>query len=153
MSHRFRIAAVLLTILAHVATGCTPADNAATLSFERGWVRTPAPNAKMTAGYVAINNDTAADVRITRAASPQFGRVEIHTTSMVDGVMQMRPVQALDVPAHGQVSLEPGGLHLMLMAAKGPLAADDSVIVTLFSDDRPVAELTLPLARSNPHDE
>jgi copper(I)-binding protein len=40
---------------------------------------------------------------------------------MQDGVMRMRAVEAVEVPAHGQVALEPGGLHVMLIGLKAPL--------------------------------
>ena len=42
--------------------------------------------------------------------------IDVHKMSMVDGVMNMEAVDGgLDIPAGGSVSLEPGGIHLMLM--------------------------------------
>jgi len=56
---------------------------------------------------------------------------EVHQTSAVNGVMQMRPVAAVKVP-HGQlVTFGPGGLHVMLMGLKQPLKQGDSFPLTL----------------------
>jgi periplasmic copper chaperone A len=43
----------------------------------------------------------------------------------------MREVDAIDVPAGGKVKLEPGGLHIMLVGLKAPLAAGSSFPLTL----------------------
>ena len=54
----------------------------------------------------------------------------------MDGqVMTMRPAGALELPAGKTVELKPGGLHLMLMDLKGPLAAGSSVPLTLLLKD------------------
>ena len=60
---------------------------------------------------------------IVGASSPQFEMVEIHRTEIVDGMARMIPQDRLPVPAGGSVTLEPGGLHLMLIQAKQPLQA------------------------------
>jgi hypothetical protein len=53
--------------------------------------------------------------RLVSASSPIAGRVEIHQSEMQDGVMKMRPVEMIEVPAKGAVELKSGGYHLMLM--------------------------------------
>jgi copper(I)-binding protein len=45
--------------------------------------------------------------------------------------MRMREVDAIPVPARGAVTLRPGGLHLMLIGLTRPLAAGETVPVTL----------------------
>ena len=40
--------------------------------------------------------------------------------SMDNGVMKMRPVAGLELPAGRTVELKPGGYHVMLMDLKGP---------------------------------
>ena len=52
------------------------------------------------------------------AATDAAETVEIHqTTSNDDGTMGMRPVGSLDLPADGELVLEPGGYHIMLIGA------------------------------------
>ena len=58
-------------------------------------------------------------------------RVEMHRMSMEGDVMRMRPVESIEVPAGATVALQPGGMHLMLMGLKAPLAAGQRVTLTL----------------------
>jgi copper(I)-binding protein len=46
-------------------------------------------------------------------------------------VMRMREVAAIPVPARGSVTLQPGGLHLMLIGLTAPLVVGDTIPVTL----------------------
>ena len=94
----------------------------------------PLPGRNMSAGFFVLSNNTDEDVRITRVTSPQFGTIEIHETTIEDGIARMRELEALVVPARGSVSLERGGKHLMLMR---PNDIGDSVSLQLFSGDVP----------------
>ena len=98
----------------------------------------PMPGRSMSAGFFVLTNNTGADIRVTRVTSPQFGAVEIHETTIEDGIARMRELDALIVPAHGSVTLERGGKHLMLMQAK---ELGDSVSLQLFSEDAPVLDI------------
>ena len=98
----------------------------------------PMPGRHMSAGFLVLTNNTDADVRITHATSPQFGAVEIHETTIEDGIARMRELDELVVPAGGSVTLERGGKHLMLMQA-GDLG--ESVSLQFFSDDAPVLDI------------
>jgi copper(I)-binding protein len=49
----------------------------------------------------------------------------------MSGMMTMREVSAIDIPAGGTVTLEPGGLHIMLIDLAEPLAAGSSFDLTL----------------------
>jgi copper(I)-binding protein len=50
---------------------------------------------------------------------------------MDGGVMRMRPVQKIDLPARKTVKLAPGGLHIMLLDIKQPLKEGDMVPLVL----------------------
>jgi copper(I)-binding protein len=45
--------------------------------------------------------------------------------------MRMRQVSSIDVPAGGTVSLQPGGLHIMLIDLKEPLRQGETFPLTL----------------------
>ena len=47
------------------------------------------------------------------------------------GMMEMRPVERIEVPAGGTVALEPGGYHVMLLDLQRELPVGDTVEVTL----------------------
>ncbi len=95
----------------------------------------PMPGMKMSAGFLVLTNNTDEPVRITGVTSPQFEAVEIHETRIDGGIARMRELDALVVPARGNVTLERGGKHLMLMR---PGDLDDGVTLELMSDDVPV---------------
>ena len=50
---------------------------------------------------------------------------------MDNGVMKMRAMSRLDLPAGKAVTLKPGSYHIMLMDLKQPLKKGDSVPLTL----------------------
>jgi copper(I)-binding protein len=101
-------------------------------------VTRPMPGRNMSAGFLVLTNNTDADIRITRVTSPQYGAVEIHETTVEDGIARMRELEALVVPAGGSVRLERGGKHLMLMQARNP---GDRVSLQLYSEDAPVLDI------------
>jgi copper(I)-binding protein len=94
------------------------AQTAGPLVVEDAWVRLPPPGATMCAGYLRLKNPGDVALQVVGAQTSMSARAELHTHLKVDGVMKMRPVPFIEVPAHGEVTLAPGGLHLMLMEPK-----------------------------------
>lgn len=105
-----------------LATLASPAFAADALHVERSWARATAPSATTGAAYFELQGGDHDD-SLVRAASPVAQKVELHTHLMNDGMMQMRQVPEVPVPANGQVVFKPGGLHVMLIGLKAPLAA------------------------------
>ena len=95
-------------------------------------VTKPIPGTYMSAGFFVLTNNTDEVISITSVDSPQFGRVEIHETTVTDGVSRMRELDALQVPAQGSVVLERGGKHLMLMQ---PVGKPGTITLNFYSDD------------------
>ncbi|UPY35210.1 copper chaperone PCu(A)C [Sediminicoccus sp. KRV36] len=82
-------------------------------------------------GYLIIRNTGATPDRLVSATSPAAGRMELHTHIRDGDVMRMRPVTDIPVPANGEVTLQPGGLHLMLIGLTRPMNDGQSIPVTL----------------------
>jgi len=137
---------VLLTALLLMA-GCTP-DTPASVSD--AWVRLPATGSTNSAAYMTINNHASTDLVLTEVRSSKFGRIEIHRTQMVAGVMQMRTIPELSIPPSGQLELQPGGSHLMLMESTSPITEGERIPLTLLSNGEPVLELNLSVSRQAP---
>jgi copper(I)-binding protein len=95
----------------------------------------PMPGMKMSAGFLVITNQTNETARITRVSSPQFEAVEIHETTISDGISRMRELEALEIPGQSSVVLERGGKHLMLMR---PRDLQDTVTLQFFSGELPL---------------
>ncbi|MGY0557252.1 copper chaperone PCu(A)C [Lysobacter sp. A421] len=129
---RVPLAAVLLATAFStppvIAADCSPVVTA-------GWVRLPPISMPMLAGFGTIDNACDAPVTVIAASSPAFADVSLHETRIVDGISKMRAVPELVIPAHGHASLEPGGLHLMLMDPHAPLQADDTVVIDFRLED------------------
>lgn len=128
MSVRIVSAAALLCLLvagASASDTSTGADGTCAPRVVEGWLRSPPVPMPMMAGFARIENACVDAVAITGARSDAFGSVELHETTVVDGVSRMRAVDELPVAAGGHAVLEPGGLHLMLMRPVAPLAAGD----------------------------
>ncbi len=96
------------------------------LKAEDAWIPQAPPVAPVLAGYARLSNDNDKPVHIDAVEGADFGSVELHQMSMENGMMQMRPLHGLDVPAHGSVALADGGKHLMLMNPRHPFKAGDS---------------------------
>lgn len=84
-----------------------------------------APPGRMMAGFMQLENHGGEPILLTHGESQRFGRVEIHTMRMDEGVMRMRKLDSLEIPAGERVELRPGGLHLMLMQPTGAFDLGD----------------------------
>jgi hypothetical protein len=83
------------------------------------------------AAYLTLRNNTAQGDALIRASTDAAEVVELHNVEMVENVMQMRPVEQIDVPAQGQAELKPGGYHIMLINVTRDLSPGDTVDLTL----------------------
>jgi copper(I)-binding protein len=90
------------------------------------------------------NKGSSADQLIS-ASSPVSGEVQLHEMAMDGNVMKMRQVKDIAVPAGGSVELKPGGLHLMFMNIKAPLAAGETVPLKLKFAKAGEVEVKLPV--------
>jgi copper(I)-binding protein len=116
--------------LALAAVLCASASCAqAQVQTRDAWVRATVPQQKATGGFLILKSAQAA--KLVAAQSPLAERVEIHEMSMADGVMRMREIDALPLPAGQEVALKPGGFHLMFMGLKQQAQAGEEVPLTL----------------------
>ena len=101
----------------------------AQVKVEQAWARATVQGQKATGAFMKITATQA--TQLVAVATPVAGVAEVHEMKMEGGVMKMRAMPALDLPAGQAVELKPGGYHLMLMDLKAPLAKDSSVALTL----------------------
>lgn len=98
------------------------------------------------AAYLVIENGGEVADRLLSAASPVAARVELHATSEVDGVMRMQSLpEGIAVPAHGSVTLEPGGMHVMLMGLEAPLVEGEALPLALSFEHAGEVALSVPI--------
>ena len=98
------------------------------------------------AAFMQIANDGDVDDRLIGASSDAAKSTEIHETSEVNGVMQMRHMRdGLKLRAGSTVTLEPGGYHIMLIGLSGDLTAGASYKLTLEFEVAGVVDLDVPV--------
>lgn len=112
-----RLTSLLLGTLASAfsAPHALAADRGCVPVVRDAWIRMPRIAMPMLAGFARIDNGCANAAVIVGASSPAFGSVELHESTLVDGISRMRAVPRLPVGSHSSRQMKPGGLHLMLM--------------------------------------
>ena len=126
MNKLFSVAAAILLVI--------PACAVAQVRVTDPWVRATVPQQKISGAFMQISSSR--DSRLVEVRSPVAGVVEIHEMAMDKGVMRMRPVPGVDLPAGRTVALKPGGYHVMLVDLKRQLKEGESVTLTLVVQDK-----------------
>lgn len=93
------------------------------------WARATSGTGQPGVAYLTIQSPTAD--RLVAASTPIAKKAELHTMSMSGGVMQMRPVAGIDIPAGQPLTLKPGGEHIMLLGLNHPLQEGQNFPLTL----------------------
>ena len=91
------------------------------------YVRVMPPGASASAGFVVFENSSDKDIKIIGANTDFAGTTELHTHEIKEGIMQMRKVESMTVPAKGKLVLKPHGKHLMFFDLKKNLKPNDKV--------------------------
>jgi copper(I)-binding protein len=108
---------------------------ASDITIEHARVRLLPPSAPATGAFMKINNTSEKDIKLVRAKADASKITELHNHFNVDGVMKMREVPFIKVPAKGHVMLKPGSFHVMLIDLKKPLQLGQKVNIQLFFDN------------------
>lgn len=111
------------------------ANTADGISVENPYVRLVPHNAQATGAFMVIRNNGAAKIKIMGAESSLSRVTELHTHINEGGVMKMRPVPFIEIPAQGEAVLQPGGMHVMLIGLQEVLQEGAWVEITLVFED------------------
>jgi copper(I)-binding protein len=122
---------ILLSSAFLICAGLAQAADPVVVSH--AWARATAPGQDVGAAYMQLKSSS--DLTLNKAESPAAESVEIHSMTMKDGVMEMRMLEKLALPAGKLVKLEPGGFHFMLFDLKRPLKAGEKVSLILYFKD------------------
>ena len=109
-------------------------------------ITTPMPGKSMSAGYLAITNNTRDTVTISHVESREYDSVQIHESVLQDGIAKMQRLDELTIPAKSTIRLEPGGKHLMLMR---PTGTSKQVSLNFYSEDTLLLGVMAPLSKRN----
>jgi copper(I)-binding protein len=127
------------------------------IHFSDGWVRVSEYSdheGGMTGAFAKIENHTANDVTLVGGYAEIAGMVEVHEVVMIDKEMKMQQKEGgIVIKAGETVTLEPGGLHVMLMGLKKPILEGDEITLTLDFDGYEDQTFTWPAKASLSGDE
>ncbi len=140
--HIRRRCAVVAALISMLSSGGA-ALAADAVSVSNPWVRATVPGQSVAGAYMDIT--AKARTALVAVESPVAGKAEMHTTTMDGGVMRMRPLEKLELPANKTVNLKPGGYHVMLIDIKRELKAGERVPLTLTLQDSKGGKSTLKL--------
>lgn len=115
------------------------------IKIEHAYTRATAPGQQAAGGFLQIENKGGAADQLISASSPIAGEVQLHEMAMDGNVMKMRQVKDISVPANSEVELKPGGLHIMFMNIKAPLAVGETVPVKLKFAKAGEVEVKMPV--------
>jgi copper(I)-binding protein len=147
-----RSIALLLTTLLLGLSGAGFAQSAADgVMVIDPYVRAVPPGQPNSASFLTLQNSDSQAHALVGAESPVSKVVELHAHTMVDGMMRMRPVEKIDVPAGGAVALQPGGLHVMLIGLQQQLVPGEGVGLTLIFEDGSKKQVTAPVRKLQMH--
>lgn len=155
MSRYFvRVAACLLAGAA-IATGAVAHEyKTGTVEVSHPWARATPGGAKVGAAYLMIKAAQGGADKLIGGRADIAGRVELHSHVHEAGVMRMRRVDFVSIPAGGEVVFRPSGYHIMLMDLKKPLKEGDLLPLTLVfekSGEVTVEATVEPIGAKGPH--
>lgn len=107
------------------------------------WARASAPGQDSAAVYLRITSKRAA--HLVAVTSPVADSAEIHSMTHDNGMMKMRELESLPLPAGQEVELGSGGNHLMLIGLKKPLKTGSKVplVFTVQTADKHKEEIKI----------
>jgi copper(I)-binding protein len=121
---KFNLGLAVVAVSLFSAVAC-----AGDIHIEKATVRATAPGQETAMGDLHIVSKQAASlVGVTTSAAQS---VELHLMTTDNGMMKMREVKSIALPAGKQVDLGESGYHLMLMGLKSPIKEGATVPLSL----------------------
>lgn len=112
-------------------------------SVVSAWVAAPAAGATTASVYLEVANPTMYEIYVTSATTEAAGKVEFRAAASAGAEPAVVPEFA--VPAFGSSRAEAGAAHMRLVGLSRPLAAGDSVRLTLTTDGGLNLAVTAPV--------
>lgn len=101
------------------------------MELSDGWSR-PGSKGQTSAAYMRIANGTASDDTLLAVQSDAAAKAELHESYQDENnISGMRPAGQQAIAESEKLSLQPGGLHIMLMSLKQNLAVGDTISISL----------------------
>jgi copper(I)-binding protein len=128
MQSFLRAAAFAIVALALAGAAGAHEYTVGTITVFHPWAAATPPGATTGAAYMKIVNKGKKTLRLVKMSTEVADKVEVHSMSMTNGIMRMRPLKApLKIKPGATLELNHEGLHLMLIGLKKPLVEEEMV--------------------------
>ncbi len=128
-----------------MGSGAWAGNAAEAVQIESPYVRAVPPGTPTSGGFMVFKNNDSVAHAVVAGSSSASEHLELHTHVMEGGMMKMRPVEKIEIPAGGETVLKPGGLHVMFIDLKSALKVGDEVGFTLVFEDGSETTVTAPV--------
>lgn len=132
---RNALSALALSLFSHIAS--------AELEISDAYARATPPGQKVSAAFMQLHNASSQGQTLVGGRSDWSRNIEVHQSSMQDGVMQMRKLEGLTLPPGASQTLAPGGYHIMLMGLTKALTVGESLSLELLYENGEIQPVTL----------
>jgi len=122
----------------------------ALIEVENAWLREAPPVSRVNAAYMTLHNRSNKDVTLESVASRFYDHAMIHRTVTENGISRMLHQGDITIPAKGKITLQPDGLHMMLMRPVSPLRQGDEIFVKLNFTKQPSMFIKVPVLKTAP---
>ncbi len=126
-----------LLILAVALSACAKSndtDGQRPLEVKDAWVR--ATNVTASAAmYLTLENHDSTTVQILGVGSSDARVAELHESSDSSGVSRMQHLDSLAIAPRATLTMQPGGVHIMLIDLARSVVKGDTVMMTLHLGD------------------
>jgi copper(I)-binding protein len=140
------ISLLLFFSLVAAQCGTTPTASDATIIVAEPQARASIPNGVV---YMTLTNAGTSDDTLLKIETDAAQAAELHETQIDEqGVMRMKPVERLPLPAGESISLEAGDKHIMLINLKEGLAVGDFLHLILTFEKAGTQTVEVPVQES-----
>lgn len=106
---------------------------AGVVAVDDAWTRATVGAQRSTGAFMSLQSTQPMKLVGVESAAAQH--VEIHEMALVDNIMRMRQVDAIELAPGKRVDLKPGGYHVMLIDLRQPVKTGDAIALTLIFED------------------
>ncbi len=114
--------------------------------IEAPWARASIGTSRPVAAYMTIGNAGTKEITLTTMRADVSANISIHNTEVdSDGVIRMSAQKSVNIPAGERITLEPGGMHAMIMNLRAPLTAGTEIPLTLVFENGEEITILVPV--------
>ena len=145
MKNGFFSLCLSLTLAAPAFAGDDHAAHAGDIMVHESWARASIGSAPNSAAYMQLMTHGDQADKLIAVETPAAERAELHDHILDGDVARMQKIEAIDVKPGEPITLEPGGLHVMLMGVKDKLNEGDVLPLTLTFEKAGEVTLEVPI--------